>query len=141
MDLGAVGQPMLDLDHISNATLRTVHRPPLCLPTQSLPEFRVFLGQLAHVACPPSPVLRPVCIPVRTVRATCTGGLAAPDPLAAQAHVLAGGHGARRLEAGTSEDHETLQLVRIELLDRVQQVAVDGHYATSSGANRRTVVR
>ena len=141
VDLGAIGQPMLDLYHISNATLRTVHTPPLFLPGLSLPEFRVFIGQLAHVPRPPPSILRPVRIPVRTVRTPGTGGFAAPDPLAAQAHVLTWSNRSGGLETRTGENHKTLQLVRIEFLHRVQQVAIDGHYATSRGANRRTVVR
>lgn len=39
------------------------------------------------------------------------------------------------VELGLGEDHQTTQLVVVEFFHRVQQIAVEGHQATESGAN------
>ena len=69
--------------------------------------------------------------------------LAAPDALPAQPHLgmilLAQGTGPLQLGAG--EDEQTPEVVLVEIPDRVQQIPVEGHQATESGANSRVTVR
>jgi lipoate synthase len=45
------------------------------------------------------------------------------------------------VELGTREDEQTSQFVVVQLLDRIEQIAVERHQATDSGANRRVLVR
>lgn len=75
------------------------------------------------------------------MRAPGARGLAAADPLSPKAHVFVRCERAGGFEPGPGEDDQALKLVGIELLHRVQKIAVDCHYATSSGANKRTVFR
>jgi hypothetical protein len=41
----------------------------------------------------------------------------------------------RTMKLSLGEDHQTTQFVIVEIFDRVQQIAVEGHQATESGAN------
>ena len=47
------------------------------------------------------------------------------------------------VQLGTGQDEETAKVVLIEIFDRVEQIAVEGHlsYATESGANSLVTVR
>jgi hypothetical protein len=49
--------------------------------------------------------------------------------------------GAASMELGAGEDQESAQVVLVEVLDRVQQIAVERHQATERGANSRVTVR
>lgn len=53
--------------------------------------------------------------------------------------VAAEGTGALKLGAGQYE--KTTKVVLVEIFDRIQQIAVEGHQATESGANNRVTVR
>ena len=52
-----------------------------------------------------------------------------------------GGESARPLEMGTGQDEKTAEVMLVEILDRIQQVAVQSHQATESGAKSRVTVR
>lgn len=54
-------------------------------------------------------------------------GLAAADPLSPKTHVFVRCERAGSLEPGSGEDDQTLKLMGIELLHRVQKIAVDCH--------------
>jgi len=45
------------------------------------------------------------------------------------------------LELGPGQDEKTTQIVLVEILDRIQQIAVESHQATESGAKSRVTVR
>jgi len=51
------------------------------------------------------------------------------------------GESARLLELGPGEDEKASQVVLVQILDRVEKIAVDGHQATDNGANSRVTVR
>jgi hypothetical protein len=53
--------------------------------------------------------------------------------------ILGEGPGAVELRLG--EDHEAAQLMVVEIPDRIQQIAVEGHQATERGANSLVVDR
>lgn len=50
-------------------------------------------------------------------------------------------HRTRPLELSPGEYVESAQLVVVEFFDRIEEVAVEGHQATESGANNLVVVR
>lgn len=45
------------------------------------------------------------------------------------------------VELGAGEDLESSQIVGVQLLNRVEQIAVKSHQATFTGANRRVTAR
>jgi len=52
-----------------------------------------------------------------------------------------GGESAGALELGPGQDEETTKVVLVQVLDRIEEIAVEGHQATESGANSRVTVR
>ena len=69
--------------------------------------------------------------------------LPAPDTLLAQLHLgmILCGQSSRPLKLCPGQDEKTAKVVLVQIPDRVQQVAVEGHQATESGANSRVTVR
>lgn len=61
----------------------------------------------------------------------------APNLLLAQVNLRLRlvGQGTRAMELRLGEDHQTSELMVVQVFDRVQQIAVEGHQATESGAN------
>ncbi len=70
-------------------------------------------------------------------------GLAAPNRLFAEPYswMVVGAQSAGLLELGPGEDEEASQVMLVQILDRVEKIAVDGHQATDNGANSRVTVR
>lgn len=104
---------------------------------------RLIVEKSAHVSAPATSVLCPVCVPVRAVGALGAACLAASHHLLAHAHL---GLGARldraaSFQLGMGEDLETSKVVFIQILDRVEQIAVERHQATLTGAKSRVTVR
>jgi hypothetical protein len=52
-----------------------------------------------------------------------------------------GDEGAQALELGSGQYEKTTEIVLVEILDRIQQIAVESHQATESGAKSRVTVR
>lgn len=77
------------------------------------------------------------------MRASGASGLPAPDPLPSHTHFRfrAKRRTCDRLQLGTGEDLKPSEVVLVQILDRVEQVAVEGHQATCTGANNRVTVR
>ena len=48
---------------------------------------------------------------------------------------------ARALQLSFGEDQETSELMAVEIFDRIEQIAVEGHQATDRGAKSLRVVR
>ena len=69
--------------------------------------------------------------------------LTAPDLLLTQADVglIAHFDGVRGLEVRPGENVQASQIVLVEVLDRVEKIAVEGHQATWTGANSLVTVR
>jgi hypothetical protein len=55
--------------------------------------------------------------------------------------MVLGAESARPLELGAGQDEEASQIVLIHFFDRVQEVTIEGHHATDSGANSLVTVR
>jgi hypothetical protein len=55
--------------------------------------------------------------------------------------VVVGTEGTRALELSPGQNEEPTQIVLVEIFDRIEQIAVEGHQATESGANSRVTVR
>jgi hypothetical protein len=49
--------------------------------------------------------------------------------------------GTRALQLSAGQDQEPTEIVLVEIFDRVEQIAVEGHQATESGAKSRVTVR
>lgn len=98
---------------------------------------RFLVEEPAHIATPPFSILGPVGVPVRPMRALRAAPLPASNTLLTK---MDGGLGLDRetaatLQLGPGQNHESSQLVVVEVFDRVEQIAVERHYATESGAN------
>jgi hypothetical protein len=55
--------------------------------------------------------------------------------------MIVAGQCPQTLQMGTGQDQQSAEIVLVEILDRVQQIAVKGHQATESGAKSRVTVR
>jgi len=77
------------------------------------------------------------------VRAGGAPRFATTHGLFAESHLgmVLGAEGTRTLELGAGENEKTSQIVLIHFLDRVQEVTVERHHATDSGANSLVTVR
>jgi len=47
----------------------------------------------------------------------------------------------RALELSPGQNEEPTEIVLVEIFDRIEQITVEGHQATESGANSRVTVR
>lgn len=85
----------------------------------------------------------PVCVPIGTVRTSRAALLAAPHRLLAQVNlgmvVRAQCTGGLKLCPG--ENQQAPEVVLVEFFDRVEQIAIERHQATESGANNLVTVR
>ena len=70
----------------------------------------------------------PVGVPVGSVRASCAAFLAAFDHLLAKPHPgpIFRANDSLTFKLSTSKDQKAAEIVLIEVLDRVQQIAVEG---------------
>jgi hypothetical protein len=77
------------------------------------------------------------------MRAGIASGLSASNRLFTQPNpgMIFSGQSARLLQLGPSEDEKAPQVVLVEILDRVEKIAVESHHATDNGANSRVTVR
>lgn len=75
--------------------------------------------------------------------ATGTLGLAASDPLLAHADlgILSKRRSDYGLQLSSREDLQSPQIVLVQLLDRIEQISVQRHQATLTGAKSRVTVR
>ncbi len=55
--------------------------------------------------------------------------------------VVVGAESTRALELRPGQNEKPTKIVLVEVFDRVEQIAVEGHQATESGANNRVTVR
>ena len=55
--------------------------------------------------------------------------------------VVVRAEGTRALKLGAGQDQQTTKIVLVEIFDRIEEIAVEGHQATESGANSRVTVR
>ncbi len=67
----------------------------------------------------------------------------APNRLLAQPNprMILGSESTRLLQLGPGEDQKASQIVLIQILDRIEKIAVESHHATDNGANSRVTVR
>ena len=104
---------------------------------------RLVVEKPPDVTAPSSPVFGPISVPIRAMRAS--GAARLPTSHRLLPHMDPGmpfgAESARPLKLGTSQDEKTAEVMLVELLDRIQQVAVQSHQATESGAKSRVTVR
>lgn len=104
---------------------------------------RFFFEQPANILAAAPAAFGPVCVPVRAVGALGAIALATADLLLAEAdrRVVPGSDRPGPLKLGAGEDLEPSQIMFVEVLDRIEQVAVESHQATLTGAKSRFTVR
>lgn len=104
---------------------------------------RFFIEKTPDVSTPASPVLGPVGIPIGAVRALGAARLATSNHLLPETHLWFGSgfHDSAPLQLGLGQYAKTSEVVFVEFLDRVEQIAVERHQATWTGANSLVTVR
>lgn len=55
--------------------------------------------------------------------------------------VVVGAEGTRALQLRPGQDQKSPEIMLVEIFDRIQKIAVEGHQATESGANNLVTVR
>lgn len=93
-------------------------------------QQRLLVKKPADIAAPPLPSFGPIGVPIRAVRALGVALFPTPDHLLPHADCRLGARADQpvALQLGMGEDLETTQIVLVEILDRVKQVAVEGRH-------------
>ena len=99
------------------------------LPPHHSPLSSLFVEQSAHVAASATALFPPIGVPVGAVGAGRAALLAALDHLLAKPHLgpIFGADHALAFELCPGQDQQTAEVVLVEVPDRVEEIAVEGH--------------
>ena len=106
-------------------------------------QQRIVIEETPYVAAAPSARFGPIGVPIGPVRTAVAAALPASDHLLSHPdlRLVSVLNGSGTLELSPCQDLKAPQVVLIEVFDRVEQIAVERHQATWTGANRRVAVR